>query len=142
MSVHQWHLCIAAIKKKPSSKTCVLNAEIFFLSFSCFLGFWRDQNSGSIARQLHAELVRNLGSTSRIPEAGRCLNPDLSFKGWLLTHNPICLSPTSFLFQMKGSTEDKKVLGCHQILPEASCRVEGAFDWPLLPCRYVYLSHN
>lgn len=26
--------------------------------------------------------------------------------------------------------------------PEASCRVKGAFDWPLLPRCYINLSHN
>lgn len=63
--------------------------------------------------------------------------PTFHLKHGVLTHNLILLPSTSFLGWMT-----KKFSGCRYILPEASCRVEGAFDWPLLPCRYIYLPHN
>lgn len=46
------------------------------------------------------------------------------------------------IFFVQWGNGQKGLKGCHQTIPKASCGVEGAFDWPLLPCRYVYLPHD
>lgn len=54
-----------------------------------------------------------------------------------LSHSLILLPPTAFLRWIS-----KALYGSHRNLPEARRRVKGAFDWPLLPRRYVYLPHG
>lgn len=46
----------------------------------------------------------------------------------------ICIDP----LPVTGNRQSKIITN----KPEASCRVEGALDWALLPCCYIYLSHH
>lgn len=83
-------------------------------------------------RAAHSGAGRNVGFTLSFPDSH--LNPDLSFQAWrsYLQPHPAAFFVLFLLVEREFS----------ELLPEASCRVEGAFDWPLLSCGYIYLPHH